>query len=232
MGGEHGHPDRLQMGYYAGGRNWIVDPLNESYMNPNLQLWYRQSIAHNTLVVDQTSQTWTNGYGNFFGALPGLQVVSGGSTTAYPGVTLTRTLIQVGDYFIDLFDAEAPEMRTFDLPLHSFGSLSLSGLELEEQPDDLFGIRPGIPGYDQLTEMSAGFTDADWSGIFTDKGKRLSITMLGDPDTWVLRAMTPPIGGFYKQMVKEQVPLPMVLARREASSTRFASLIHPWHIPD
>ena len=125
MGGEHGHPDRLQMGYYADGRNWVVDPLNESYMNPNLQLWYRQSIAHNTLVVDQTSQTWTNGYGNFYGALPALQVASGGSTSAYPGVALTRTLIQVGDYFIDLFDAEAPEKRIFDLPLHSFGALTV-----------------------------------------------------------------------------------------------------------
>ncbi|MGB6650378.1 MAG: sugar-binding protein [Bacteroidota bacterium] len=228
MGGEHGHPDRLQMGYYADGRNWIVDPLNESYMNPNLQLWYRQSIAHNTLVVDQTSQTWTNGYGNFYGALPALQVASGGSTSAYPGVALTRTLIQVGDYFIDLFDAEAPEKRIFDLPLHSLGALTLSGLELEPQPDDLFGIRPGIPGYDQLTGISSGYTDSTWSGVFTDKGKRLSVIMLGEPDTWILQAMTPPIGGFYKQMVKEQVPLPIVMSRRETASTRFASLIHSY----
>ena len=70
MGGEHGHPDRLQIGYYAEGRNWIVDPLNENYFNPNLQLWFRQTIAHNTPVVNQTTQTWTNGYGVFFGALP------------------------------------------------------------------------------------------------------------------------------------------------------------------
>ena len=80
VGGEHGHPDRLQMGYYGAGRNWIVDPLNESYMYPNLELWYHRSIAHNTLVVDQTDQAWTNGYCNFFGALPSFQVASGGST--------------------------------------------------------------------------------------------------------------------------------------------------------
>lgn len=30
MGGEHGHPDRLQIGYFARGRNWIVDPLRKS----------------------------------------------------------------------------------------------------------------------------------------------------------------------------------------------------------
>jgi hypothetical protein len=226
MGGEHGHPDRLQIGYYATGRNWIVDPLNESYQNPNLQLWYRQSIAHNTLVVDQTSQTWTNGYAKFFGTLPVFQVASGGSSSAYPGVTLTRTIVQQGDYFIDLFDAKAPEEHIYDLPLHSFGTLTVGGVDLEPQPSDLFGTRPGIPGYDQLTAMSLGRTSTDWHATFVDKGSSLSMTVLGEPGTEVLQAMTPPIGGFYKQMVKEQIPLPMVMSRRVASATRFASLIH------
>lgn len=226
MGGEHGHPDRLQMGYYATGRNWIVDPLNESYMNPNLQLWYRQSIAHNTLVVDQTSQTWTNGYGRFFGALPAVQVASGGSTTAYPGVTLTRTLIQRGNYFLDLFDARAPEAHTYDLPLHSFGSLTVTGVDMLTQPVDLFGTKPGIPGYDQLTGITLGRTGSSWSATFRDKGKSLSMTVLGEPETEVLQAMTPPIGGFYKQMVTEQVPLPMVMTRRHTAETRFASIIY------
>jgi len=228
MGGEHGHPDRLQMGYYAAGRNWIVDPLNESYMNPNLQLWYRQSVAHNTLVVDQTTQTWTNGYGNFFGALPDFQVASGGTVTAYPGVKLTRTLLQVGEYFVDLFDAAAPEVRMYDLPLHSFGTITLSGVNLERQPIDQFGNKPGIPGYDQLTNIYTGTTDSAWSGLFTDKGQHLMIRAIGELGTEVLQAMTPPIGGFYKQMVQEQVPMPMVMSRRMTKATRFASLIEAY----
>lgn len=225
MGGEHGHPDRLQMGYYAKGRNWIVDPLNESYMNPNLQLWYRQSIAHNTLVIDQTSQTWTNGYGNFFGALPSLQVASGGCTTSYPGVTLTRTLVQAEGYFLDLFDAKAPEQHLYDLPLHGFGTLTVNGVRLEPQPIDLFGNKPGLPGYDQLTEISLGRTDGNWNSVFEEKGKSLSLTVLGEPGTEVLKAMNPPIGGFYKQMVAEQVRLPMVMTRRKTAVTRFTSMI-------
>jgi hypothetical protein len=226
MGGEHGHPDRLQMGYYATGRNWIVDPLNESYMNPNLQLWFRQSIAHNTLVVDQTTQTWTNGFGRFFGSVPSLQVASGGCTSAYPGVSLARTLVQCGGYFLDIFDAKAPEKHIYDLPLHSFGSLTVTGVELERQPVDLFGMKPGIPGYDQLTDMFLGKTDTKWKADFKDKGSTLSLYVLGEPGTEVLQTMTPSIGGFYKQMIKEQVPLPMVMSRRYTTETRFASLIH------
>jgi hypothetical protein len=225
LGGEHGHPDRLQMGYYAGGRNWIVDPLNESYMYPSLQLWYRRSIAHNTLVVDQTDQAWTNGYGNFFGALPSFQVASGGSTTEYRGVKLTRTLIQVGDYFLDLFDAGSPDVHTYDLPLHSFGALTLDGLDMERQPVDLFGHRPGIPGYDQFTDIDKCETDSSFRGVFTDRGDRLSVRVIGEPGTQVIRALTPPMGGFYKQMGADRVPVPVLITRRICRATRFASLI-------
>lgn len=228
MGGEHGHPDRLQMGYFADGRNWIVDPLNESYQVPNLQLWYRQTIAHNTLVVDQSSQTWTNGYGNYFGALPDFQVASGSTVTAYPGVTLTRTLLQVGEYFIDLFDAEAPEKRMYDLPLHGFGVVEIDKVTLAKQPIDLFGNKPGIPGYDQLTDIFMGASDAGWRAVFTHKGKHLQLFAIGEPATTVYKAMTPPIGGFYKQMVKEQVPMPMIMSRRIADKTHFAGLIEAY----
>lgn len=228
MGGEHGHPDRLQMGYYADGQNWIVDPLNESYQVPNLQLWYRQTIAHNTLVVDQSTQTWANGYAIFFGALPDFQVAAGGTDTAYPGVSLTRTLLQVGEYFIDLFDAQAPEKRMYDLPLHGFGSIEIMGVNLEKQPIDLFGNKPGIPGYDQLTDIYSGNADTDWHGVFTYKGKHLQFRAIGEKGTNVYKAQTPPIGGFYKQMVKEQVPMPMLMSRRVTDRTRFAGLMEAY----
>ncbi len=228
LGGEHGHPDRLQMGYFAGGRNWIVDPLNESYMYPSLQLWYRRSIAHNTLVVDQTDQAWTNGYGNFFGSLPSFQVASGGSTTEYHGVKLNRTLIQIGDYFLDLFDAESPDVHTYDLPLHSFGNLALEGLNLQRQPVDLFGNKPGIPGYDHLTDIYKCETGRSFQGVFTDRGAHLAVRVIGEPGTQVMKALTPPIGGFYKQSAPDRAPFPVLITRRIGRATRFASLIQAY----
>lgn len=227
MGGEHGHPDRLQMGYYARGRNWIVDPLNESYFNPNLQTWYRQSIAHNTIILDQTTQTWTNGYGIFFGSLPAIQVASGGSATMYPGANLIRTLIQIGDYFLDLCDVECGEPRIIDYPIHSFDRLTIEGVNFKKQPIDRFGHQPGIPGYDQLTEIYSGKTDEDWNAFFgTAEGDCLMVQAIGEDGTEVFKAITPPIGGFYKQMVKNQRPLPLFFSRRLTDKTRFAHLFH------
>jgi hypothetical protein len=228
MGGEHGHPDRLQIGYYADGRNWIVDPLNESYFDPMLQLWFRQTIAHNTVVINQTSQTWTNGYGNFFGALPELQAASGSSETEYGGAKLTRTVLQVGDYFIDLFDVAAPEQRIIDWPLHSFGQLTLDGVHLNPEPLDRFGHQPGIPGYDQLTEIRSALTDSSSSGVFTDAGHHLLVKAIGEKNTRVFQCISPRIGGFYKKMVDDARPMPMVFSRRETDSTRFAHLLHAY----
>ncbi|MBI4427676.1 MAG: heparinase II/III family protein [Ignavibacteriales bacterium] len=228
MGGEHGHPDRLQIGYYAQGRNWIVDPLNESYFDPMLQLWFRQTIAHNTVVIDQTTQTWTNGYGLFFGDLPGLQVASGGTETAYAGTKLTRTVIQVDDYFIDVFDVASPDKRIIDWPLHSFGTLKLEDLNFVPEPIDRFGHQPGIPGYDQLTEISSAFTDSSWSGVFADGGEHLLVKAIGEKNTQVFQCISPRIGGFYKQMVRDPRPLPMVFSRRETNNTRFEHLIQAY----
>ncbi|HEX9006148.1 MAG TPA: heparinase II/III family protein [Bacteroidota bacterium] len=229
MGGEHGHPDRLQIGYYADGRNWIVDPLNEAYFNPNLQLWYRQSIAHNTVVLDQTSQTWTNGRYRFFGALPDFQVSSGASETMYPGAALTRTVLQAGDYFIDLFDIRAHEPRTIDWPLHGFGELSITGVALHAEPPDRFGKQPGIPGYDQLTEIRSGLTDSAWAGTFEDiDGKHMLVRAAGEKGTQLFTMRTPRLGGFYKQMVTDSSRMPMLMSRRVARATRFAHLVHAY----
>ncbi len=229
MGGEHGHPDRLQIGYYADGRNWIVDPLNEAYFNPNLQLWYRQSIAHNTAVLDQTSQTWTNGRYRFFGALPGFQVASGTSETMYPGAVLTRTVLQAGDYFVDLFDVNARERRIVDWPLHSFGKLSITGAALHAEPSDRFGKQPGIPGYDQLTDIFSGPADSAWTGVFEDTdGKHLLVKAIGEKGTQLFTMRTPRLGGFYKQMVTDSSLMPMLMSRRVTSATRFAHLIQPY----
>ncbi|MRR12877.1 hypothetical protein EG835_10540, partial [bacterium] len=227
MGGEHGHPDRLQIGYYARGRNWLVDPLNESYFNPNLQLWYRQTIAHNTPVLDQTSQSWANGAGVFFGDNRGFQVASGRSATIYPGSVLRRTLLATEEYFIDLCDLEGPDTRLIDWPLHGAGSVVVEGVAMTREPRDLFGHPPSTPGYDQLKEVHSGATDGPWKARFDDSdGESLLVLGVAEPGTRLYRALTPPLGGFYKQMVSDRSPRPMLMSRRSASTTRFAHLIH------
>ncbi len=228
MGGEHGHPDRLQIGYFACGRNWIVDPLNETYFDPNLQTWYRQTIAHNTVVINQTSQKWANGREWFFGATSALQVASGLSEDIYPGAKLIRTVMQIGDYFIDLFDVDCPEKRIMDWPLHGFGEVKMDGVELKKEEEFFFGKPPGIPGYDRLTHIHSAKTNDSWGAIFSvrEENRHLAVRGIGEESTQIFTALTPHIGDFYKQKMNDQTPLPMLMSRRFTDKTRFAHLIH------
>jgi len=227
VGGEHGHPDRLQFEYYAGGKNWIVDPLNESYFNPNLQTWFRQTIAHNTIVIDQTSQAWANGELNFYGDTSLFQAVSGNSNKIYPGARVDRTLLQVDEYFIDLMDVECDEERIIDYPIHSFGKLEVSNVKMEAAPLDYFGVTPGIPGYDQFHDIHLGVTDKPSGFIFYDENSGgMQVESLSDGVRTVFSGINPPIGGFYKQMITEQKPQPMFMIRKKSKSANFANLFH------
>ena len=89
----------------------------------------------------------------------------------------------------------------------------------------MFGNKPGIPGYDQLTDIYECETDSSFRGVFTDKGDHLTVRVIGEPGTRVISASTPPIGGFYKQSSPDRTPFPVLITRRIARSTRFASLI-------
>ncbi|MEK6569828.1 MAG: alginate lyase family protein, partial [Bacteroidota bacterium] len=224
VGGEHGHPDRLGIGYYAFGQHWILDPLNQDYFKPNLQTWFRQSIAHNTAVLSQSNQAWANGYLHFFGETQGLKVASGFSDKLYGGALIRRTVALLGSYCIDICNVTADDERIIDYPIHSFGSLHVEGVVLEKQPDDLFGKQPGIPGYDQFREIYRGTTDESWIANFRNNGLTgLMVHVMGEPQSEIFTAMTPGIREDYEKR------LPIFFCRRIARETSVVSLLEAYH---
>jgi hypothetical protein len=98
---------------------------------------------------------------------------------------------------------------------------------MQQEPHDLFGHPPSLPGYDQLKEIRSGSTGGNWRARFDDRdGESLLVLGIGEPGTRLYQALTPPLGGFYKQMVSDRSPRPMLMSRRSARATRFAHLIH------
>lgn len=220
VGGEHGHPDRLGVGYYAFGHHWLLDPLNQDYFKPNLQTWFRQTIAHNTVVLNQSNQAWANGHLNFLGETPGLKVASGYSDRLYGGASIRRTIALLGAYCIDVCEVNAEDERIIDYPIHSFGELHLEGVPLSRRPDVMFGKPPGIPGYDQFTEIYSGISDSDWKAEFKlDGSSGLMLHVLGEESSQIFSAMAPGIREDYEKR------LPMLFCRRIARQTRFVTLL-------
>lgn len=136
----HGHFDRLNMLYYDNNTEVFSDYGAARFINieskrgghylPENKSWAKQTVAHNTLVVDQTSHFNANEkIGEkfhpsllYFSNQSNLQVVSAKESNAYPGINFIRTaaLIKVPELIkpllIDVFKVESTGAHRYDLP--------------------------------------------------------------------------------------------------------------------
>ena len=143
----HGHFDKLSWQLYDNGNEIVRDYGAARFLNieakeggrylPENTSWAKQTIAHNTLVVD--GQSHFNGDVDaanliaprqlYFSDTPGLQVSSARIDGAYPDVAFERTLIMADipgleqPTIIDLVRAEATGSHRYDLPLHYTGHI-------------------------------------------------------------------------------------------------------------
>lgn len=146
----HGHFDRLNWLMYDHGQPIVTDYGAARFLNieaksggrylPENDSWAQQTVAHNTLVVNETS--------HFAAKLKPAEATpprqlyfdDGASTAemagAYPGVTFRRTLVQTevaglgSPLVIDLLKVTGNTPATYDLPLHYNGHLIDTGFPL------------------------------------------------------------------------------------------------------
>jgi len=147
----HGHFDRLNWLFYDNGRNVIADYGSARFLNveaksggiylPENKSWAKQTVAHNTLVVDEKSQfgaDWKKGENLAptrlrFAQENGAQLTGATMVGAWPGVVFERTLalLDLGDgnlpVVIDLLHARSDAAARFDLPLHFNGQIITQG---------------------------------------------------------------------------------------------------------
>ncbi|MBE9601178.1 alginate lyase family protein [Pedobacter sp. MC2016-24] len=136
----HGHFDRLNILYYDNGVEVFPDYGAARFINieakkggdylPENKTWAKQTVAHNTLVVDETSNFKANADAAqlkhpdilYFKNDNTIQVVSARETNAFPGVEMTRTtaLIKVKELdkplLVDVFQAISDKKHQYDLP--------------------------------------------------------------------------------------------------------------------
>ncbi len=149
----HGHFDKLSWQLYDNGNEIVRDYGAARFLNieakeggrylPENESWAKQSIAHNALVVNET--THFDGDAEvadtfapeqlYFSAETGLKVSTATINTAYADVTMTRSLVMMNvegldaPVTIDLMRANGEGSLTFDLPLHYSGHIMETGFE-------------------------------------------------------------------------------------------------------
>ena len=143
----HGHYDKLHWLYFDNGNEIVSDYGAARFLNieakygghylPENNAFAKQTVAHNTLVVDEKSHF----YGNFevaqasaprvhfYDATETIKITSASIDNAYDGVVMKRTMAMINvdglDYplIVDIFDVASDKIHQYDLPIYYQGQL-------------------------------------------------------------------------------------------------------------
>lgn len=151
----HGHFDKLSWQYYDNGNEVVTDYGAARFLNivakeggrylPENTSWAKQTIAHNTLVVDEQSHfdgkvKLANTIAPkqlFFSDANGNQISSASIKGAYPGTDFTRTMALLSveglsaPVVFDILRVKSNAPHQYDLPLHYHGHIMQVGFETQ-----------------------------------------------------------------------------------------------------
>jgi hypothetical protein len=222
--GGHSHADQLGLVLYGLGISLAPDAGSIKYRLPEQEGWFKQTLAHNILVVDQGSQERANpGRLNYLVRANQAQIASVSQEEIYPGVNLERRLLLNDDYLIDMFSAQSAESHIYDWVYHGVGDFSPGDVEFES-PEE----KPGkTNGYQYLKRIKSATFGQDCQAEWKSGPKRyVGIYMLGEPGTTYYSAQGL-IAADIGDKISEE-PVPALIARREMTGTQFVSIIQPY----
>ncbi|WP_299438716.1 heparinase II/III family protein [uncultured Aquimarina sp.] len=199
----HGHFDRLSLFLYDGKQEILQDYGAARFLNveskkggrylPENKTWAKQTIAHNTVIVDQTSQFNANVKASskvspelLFSNLKdsNLQIVSAKEENAYEGVKMQRTLTLVKSqtterppFIIDVYAIKSKETHQYDLNFMYQGHVMEANFEYaKENTLSALGTKNG---YQHLWKLAEGKSDNNFATLtWLNKNSFYSISSL------------------------------------------------------
>ena len=242
----HGHFDKLHFILFAGGRavvpdygfaRWInIEPKFGGRYLPENESWAKQTLAHNTVVVDSSSQSGGNyradeaksAQRNFFDARdPAVQIMSARADGFYDGVGMQRTMLLVRDARLphpvvaDLYRLSSAARHSYDYPLHFRGQIIATDVKYEAHTKAQAALG-SHDGYQHVWNEASATTDSTIRLTWLDGHRYYSLTMAGAPGTEVIFGRTG--AGDPSFNLRSE---PLLLVRRQATSHLFASVLEP-----
>ena len=243
----HGHFDKLSLLFWDQNRDVLDDYGFARFVNvepkyggrylPENDTWAKQTIAHNTVVVDGLTQSGGDSDAadlmhadrHFFDGdgSDGVQSASAFARGYYDGVDMQRTVLLVEDdafehpILIDLFRLDAEAEHQYDYPLHYDGVPIAASFDLAGHAD---ALRPmgEANGYQHIWETGRATVPGDVQFTWLDGQRYYSVTTAGAADTEVLMGRT---GANDPQF--NLTSEPVLILRRRAGAHLFASVFEP-----
>ncbi|MDG2207486.1 MAG: heparinase II/III family protein, partial [Pirellulales bacterium] len=191
-GSAHTHPELLAITASAGGHLVIPEVRYHSYGHKDFLSWDRQSIAHNTVTVDEVSQypqdvpdPWVverngkhaRGRPLFFRAGETFKAFGAECDAAYDGVLLSRAVALVGSTIVDFYRCRSATEHTYDYALHIDGTLEHSTVPLSDAADEPLSKSLG---YQHLLAPRRGEADGEDQMQFKTPGGLMQIDLLSE----------------------------------------------------
>ncbi len=232
--GPHDHPDKLNLIIYADGDELAGEPGFYRYEDPRHGQWTTSTVGHFTVSVDQNSQMHTAGKLLAFHDAGAVKVMRGVCDTAYPGLGLDRTVVQMPGYIVDIFRAHSPNEHTFDYPLCFRGDLDLlAGVD----PAALKPMSQTRQGYQHILAAAPKIT-ADTLTATWLRPAKAAIPAAGDTPAQrgnpANRVKVTVLGELQTQFIPgtDADQRHRLLVRRTGKQAVFASIINPYQSVD
>jgi hypothetical protein len=242
----HGHFDKLHFIFFDGGREvvpdygfsrWInIEPKFGGRYLPENDGYAMQTVAHNTVVVDEKSQNdgkeaaaeamW--GERHFFDATnASVQVMSARSSRHNPGVDMNRTMFLIDDkrfsrpVVVDLFRLWSDNEHTYDYPVHFRGQLISTDVKYEGRSTRQEPLGKAA-GYQHIWKEAAGEAASPVRMTWLDGNRYYSVTTASQAKPEVIFGRTGANDPSFN-LISE----PMMLIRTKGRNELFASVIEP-----
>lgn len=246
----HGHYDKLSFCFYDNGNEILQDYGSARFINveqkwggrylPENKSWAMQSIAHNTISVDEKCQfegkinlaEQFHSDRHFFELSKGVQIVSAKDEHAFPGVKMQRTMAVIKDKLlpkpivVDVFKVDSDKEHQYDLPFYYMGHLigtNINYLNYEKE------LKPmgSANGYQHLWKQAEGNGTGVFQFTWLNEDRFYTITSSADSSTKIyftrIGASDP------KFNLRNDAG---IMLRKKAASNVFATVIEPHGVYD
>jgi hypothetical protein len=242
----HGHFDKLHFIFFDSGREvvpdygfsrWInIEPKFGGRYLPENDSYAMQTIAHNTVVVDQTSQNSAKeseaeevwGERHFFDkSNPAIQVMSARADRHNPGVAMERTMFLVDDarlsrpVVVDLFRVTGKSDHTYDYALHFRGQLIATDVKYRPRVSEQEPLGKSF-GYQHIWTQAEASVDGPLKMTWLDGNRYYTVTVANGSASTVIFGRTGANDPNFNLMSE-----PMMIVRRKSENELFASVIEP-----
>ncbi|PQV48858.1 alginate lyase [Jejuia pallidilutea] len=241
----HGHYDKLSYALFEDGNEVVQDYGMSRFVNIEQKgggnylkentTWAKQTISHNTIVQNETSQFQgkydigskhhSNGY-IFSVAQDNVQVASAKEENAYPGTKLHRTMVIIKDsdynnpYILDIMRVQSKSSNQYDLPFYYLGHIMQTNFEYDKLKTP------------QILGTSDGYQHLYKEAIATANGKHIKLNWLLNNTFYTYSAVTSNndeiilarIGANDPEYNLRQEPA-LILRKKNTKDAVFASII-------